>query len=361
VPTRSDDTVPAAIDDATEELVRAALNRQATRAPHPAAVRTALHAGRPARTRTPLVLAAAALAVLAAVGVPLGLHLTARPAAPPAAPTPAPVSTTAAPPPGTSMRYAPSFLPPGVVEEMRAAASDGTVSRTWQAPGSPAGGPVPSVRLLVTGPTGAYADVVQQIAQVPHRTVHGVTAGVFADDDAEQRSRLVWLPEPGTVINLTVTGMPNSMDLVQRIADSISPDSAHTVATPLLVAPLPGLPDTSLTVHGDSPRTWVADWNAQNNADTSKNPGAITVSYGPGVAAPPTSGGSPVRVDGQPGEYFPVPAGHQEVPGTAMVAVKLNGYWLEVSSLQPGQSALLRAAGAVRVHAVPTPSWLGTR
>jgi hypothetical protein len=339
----------------TEDLIRAALQAQAERAPHPGTVLEALRDNdfpRPPHRAALLVGAAAAVVVLAAVGIPLGLRLTDRPAATPTAPaisTTAP-TTGATAEPGTPLRYRPGWLPAGYTEHSRSAGA-AAEGRMWASTTHPQD----EITLTYTPPVAEWADTAAVIAASPHPATVNGHAGEFSEPPSQtDRARLVWMPDPHTVLVVAVQGGADPVSTAQHVADSVVPDGVSAVADPIRLGQLPSgfTADADFDVTGDSPTRWTAETGA-SPADQSA-PGLV-VRFG---TVPGPTSGSPVTVQGRPGwfdpQYLVEGSGHRPE-----VSVPLDGGWLEVSLVGGTEAQLLQVADTVRLSPPGPQSWIG--
>lgn len=107
----------------TEHLIRAALAKQAERAPHSGRIRHALD--KPRRRRPWLLVIVGALVAAVAVAIPVAV--SGNDPQPPATIPPAPLPSDA-----VRMKYKSTYLPEGVTEGRRTSADDGSLqSRHW--------------------------------------------------------------------------------------------------------------------------------------------------------------------------------------------------------------------------------------
>jgi hypothetical protein len=312
--TRSPLATPAPGSDHETDLIRAALQRQADRAPDPEPVLAAPSpTGRGHRPRFALVAAAAAAAVAVTAGTVTaftgpdgaqpaatapptsGLPTTATVAAV-RAPTGAP-STPARLPGATAatrirLEFSPTRLPAGLREYMRIGLVEGTkrrLARQWGPDGTAGTG---DGALLVLAVNGAPSGVVDGGTKV---TVDGVP-GRYLSAGPDDKASVEWQARPGVWLLLTQAGLGLDRAGLLGIAGSMRPDPG-SYAMPFRVA------DTSRPAGRGPVYTFhtiargSADWSAELVA------GAVTVTRGTAAVQQGPAGGRPVEVAGRTGRY----------------------------------------------------------
>jgi hypothetical protein len=378
-----------------EDLVRAAQERQAERAPHPDRIRSALpaRAARLARRRRygAATAVAAAVAVATAVTVPTlalrgGGGAGPQPAAPPSATVAeSPAVPVLAP---VGLRFRPTWLPDGLAERIRRVSGGGTdlvgavggeatgaVSRIWT-PG-PVGtdGHGGSTGLTLDARAATAADDPQANTGKPV-DVNG-ERGYYHGSRGDQKSYLEWRADAGTVVTIDEHRLGLTESEMVRIARSVRPDPAR-VQVPLTLGWLPGdLVPLGGEISGDSPTAWLAQLAAvtapaageaapatpPSGKETKEEPRTITVSLSPTTTAP--AGGEQVTVGGCPGRLVT----RRDLPGANMLYLVVDlgeGRLLTVIGSWPTANPLTRD-DLIRVAANATPgdagaaAWIGTR
>jgi hypothetical protein len=363
----------------TEALIRDALEYQAQQAAEPQTVANALRRASAPKFRrsTMLVTAVASVVVVAGIGVPVGLGVVgAHNGAQPVAVQPAKAPGTILPVTkvGTPMAYRPSWLPAGLHEAQRTVEPDGQV-RTWYPVGTNSdfvgNGATdqfaPQVTLSVQQPIAGYdsANGLAEIDKSPTKvTVNGVVGSLDDDSTLGGRARVVWAPNPDTIMSLTVAGFGagSVQQLAMRIADSVGPDDSSTLQMPFQVNDVPaGLATISTLVQGTSATDWTAetDFAKGSGAGTLANSDSETQARVILSTEPQVTAGKPVTVQGQPGFYLSrEPVDAESGPYSPAVWVSLDGYWLTVYG-QYAQQDLVRLADSVTIQPTFDLSWLG--
>jgi hypothetical protein len=355
-----------------EDVLRAALHRQADRAAPPGRVLAGMrNRARIRRRRTGIAAAASALAVAGtAVAVPF---IASSGTGPPTTNTTVqPGSTTSTPgvrPTRVPVRFLPTWLPDGVdgvetgvstrptmVERhggIRYFGDVGMISLNW-----------------VGGHMGMIGDM--ETVQINGAAGKHSVQGGFR--------YLQWRPEPGTTIQLTVREAVGKQDAL-RIANSVRP-SAVVVEVPMELGWIPAdLDRTGGQVHVAGTAVELAvdagmtsrSTGSQGSTSTAEPPPSqvrleparsLSATVAPTTDAP--AGGEPVTVNGRPGRYLEVPE-QSELRGigpTCYLVVELgDGRTLTVVGKSVNvpvwtRADLLRVAEAVRVGPNPDVSGL---
>ncbi|GAB2764486.1 hypothetical protein [Amycolatopsis magusensis] len=330
----------------TEELIKAALAKQAHRAPHSGPILHALTGERRSSRRTLVVSLVAALVAVLALGATSLLAPS---------PPPAPVAGFAQRElPGLPMRYDVGWLPDGYVETSRSYAYDYIQIRTWASGES-------RISLFVQatpGPDGlpVWTDDITGAPEPQRTSVHGRPGAFEVTDDPEQAS-LAWLPAPKVRLSLQFHEVAEPRVIAPRIAESVH-ESAD-VLTPQFDLGLP--PErVEVSVEGSSPSTAVtkaSDWN------TSGSWKEFDAAVAPAPADLP--GGYEVLVRGIRGKFVPF----QPKTGAALSVPLGDGRWMvlrtppaEYGVRGPGwESALVEVAEKIVLNSATDLSWVGTR
>jgi hypothetical protein len=335
----------------TEDLIKDALVRQAGRAPSSERVLAGL---RPpvSQSRRPMVLAAVAAVVIAiAVGIPFVL----KPAEP-AAPTTFPAVASA----GSNLKYGATWLPDGFRERFRASDSAGWGQvRNWT------NGPMIISLGVNSTRNPMWTDAAASIESGYDKTdIGGVTASYSRIDGG---ANLTWMPEPGTVLLLTLRGVPDMRTVAVGVAGSVRPDGVSPVSAGLEFGRLPaGLASTGSQVGGVSPDTGEGKIAASGGSTT------LTASLSR-VPVPKQSMGQPVMVRGRQGGYV-APIKGFDGYSDGVLSVELDGgRWLVLRSPQIisaggeqlptplGSADLVSIADSLTISATSDHSWIGTR
>jgi hypothetical protein len=336
-----------------ETLIRTVLAEQADRAPHRATVLAGLRWAAARRPHRRLALAAAGVAVaLAAIGVPIGLHLTTQPLM---AGTGQVLHVRQ---PDIPLPYHPTYLPPGYVASLRVAQST-DVSQMWEQTGHDR---------TATGPHGSNSfieldvftsgDLAQRLAHGPSVDINGVrgyvTSSTGEADDGKtiMETLTTWVPKPGVTLELTTANFVNPQDVALRVARSVVAGDTEVIAQPLSFGDLPaGYTADELLIHGTSPSKWTVTRNASSTDNRDPVIDATWSTTQPGLDSR-----LPVTVRGQQGWYGQLTA----MPSYWGVVVALDGHWLTVSMSSGGDMAtLIGIANGIAVFPDVTFPWLG--
>jgi len=369
------------------DLIRAALRRQADRAPAPEPVMAALASRsaavpQPRRPQFVLLATAAAATVAVAGGVmtltgsngqaPAGALPTGTVTAPvagwPSTPTGPTGTSGTATAWGVALEYSPSRLPAGLKERKRVGYVGGDLVRTWTpASSSAADGDGPLLSLNVRR---AAAGGLGDGPGVTDVTVGGLRGRYATAGPGDDKSAVEWQARPGLWVGLTQGGLGLDRAALLRIAESVRPDPG-TYEMPFRVSGRLGLAgrgpvDTIITVVR-SPRSWEASLAA----------GPVGITLGTAAERDAPVGGRPVHVAGRTGLYTVRRAGGVLTePSGGGTGSDVLQTWLVVP-LERGQVLTLRAgpldgpageqpslpvgSDSATPTASPIPTHLGTR
>ena len=273
--------------------------------------------------------AVAAGVVLIAAGIPLGLSLTGG-----YDPTRDPTVPPAAAPNGYVLHFDPAWLPAGFVEVHRAnGPDDAREERAWSA--TPVTGQSPRVALTAFGATSEIGtDLLNQLTKATHTvTLRGHRTAII-DDQTPTDAELTWQPDPHTVLQLDLTGLPEALATAERIATWVMPNSSATANAGLAFGTLPaGCRTFTAGVSGGSSGTATRYLYAgvESNGEQLQT---LTLQLTPAnqPPQPPSGPASSVSVLGRTGSYVAAtPA------SAAYLTVQLaDGDWLTlVNTPQP--------------------------
>lgn len=330
-----------------DELIKDALELQASRAPDGERVLERLSVARQSVSRLMLA-GVAALVIVIAMVIPFVLKPS----------SPDPVTFPAAASAGSTLKYGATWLPDGFRERFRASDSDGWGQvRTWVNGSMTISLGVNSTRDPMW--TDAAADIESGYDK---SEIGGVTASYSRIDGG---ANLTWIPEPGTVLLLTLRGVPEMRTVAVEVAGSVRPDGVSSISTGLEFGWLPvGLAGTSRQLGGASPETGAGEIVASGGATTL----TASLSHEPAHVQ-----GQAVVVRGRPGVYA---APGKDLGGLSdgVLAVELEGgRWLVLRSPPvmspalgqlPGPLTLtdfVAVADSLTVSPTPDHSWIGTR
>lgn len=341
----------------TEDLIRQAFERQASRAPDAERVRTAFHARsrRSVRRRRGVMALAAAAAIAVPVIVPATL-----PGGQEEGDVVSPL------PEEITMLYRPAWLPKGFREVRRVASTAHLEQlREWndtgwtperQAKGSPF---VPTVQ-LTTSSRWRDSGRGSRMDTFPEGSANTEVNGVRAFRGVEEHGCAVaWMNSREQVFRVRVLRQPDSCGTAMRVARSILPDGRSVLSVPVRAAWLPRLfsgKDSDGGVSQTLTKTGCqgAYWSAGGDRPT-----AVTVKIGRGALP---GGGAPVETGGRPARYvvgYPPPVDAFD-DGYRSVVVDLgSGLILSVITDRKGLSkaTLTRVAANVVVGAPPRCDW----
>ncbi|MBB5921925.1 hypothetical protein FHR81_002965 [Actinoalloteichus hoggarensis] len=362
----------------TENLIEAALERQAAAAPasEPVAARLPVLRLRRRRRMTGL----AAVAVVGALAVPTSVRAFST-SAEPASPSGPIVESTVAEPPGppsTPLRYTVTWLPDDFVEVFRSADVEGEYPQTriWapldaierQAPNE-----LTENVVVFTAHDPDEIDwdtVAEDLAASTDPTVDGSPAMLFPRDIDH---RLTWMPDDSTVLTVRVGNVLGSDtgELAYQVAESVRPDGESPVRGALEAG---WLPPSMAVAHSGVMR--VGDgWGAvltvgPRDADVAVSGPRLHAQVGEAPSRLPEHGpGTPVQVGDREGTFWPA-RDTGEGPLSAVVQVELaDGRWLE-TTLQDheptelgqeigGQESMVRFAEGLIVLEEPAGGWFG--
>jgi hypothetical protein len=266
------------------------------------------------------------------------------------------------------LRYAPTWLPPGIVETSREADARGErVRRAWHRPGATPGGPGPE-----------NGSVVMEVFDVdfPFPTDVGCWGAVSVDINGVRGNMsrdnstacVKWPAEPRTTLVVTEYGLGLSQEDLLRIARSVRPDAA--VLTVPFRIDRAGLLATTAPVgavmRGDTATGWSVGASFPVDDPDDWLPQAwVTLTS---TATPPPGGGppQPLTVGGRPARYVVKPSkGAYVDAGEAWLGVDVgSGVTLVVSivfySGVPASSAELASVVTGWTIGWPDLSWVGS-
>ncbi|MGC7093411.1 hypothetical protein ACPZ19_01980 [Amycolatopsis lurida] len=330
----------------TEELIKAALTKQAERSPHPGPVLHAL-AGQRRSSRKSLV-----VGLVAALVAVLALGATALLA--PSQPEPPPVGFAERELAGVPMRYDLGWVPDGYVETERTYSSGYVQIRTWTSGES-------MISLFVQTPRPVepkqmWTDDILNAPAADKVTVHG-RPGAFEQTNDPARVTLDWLPKPDVRLGLLFTSVPDPRAIALRVAESAT-ESAD-VLTPQFELGLPS-DRVHVTVEGSAPSTAVTTVSDFGYAGNWRE---LDATIAPAPAD--LSGGYEVMVRGVRGTFVPF----QPETGAALSVPIGEARWLVLRTPAakygvqgPGwESALVPIAEQVVLNSKVDFSWVGTR
>lgn len=347
----------------TDELIRAALRRQAERAPDAAPVLAALRrAQAPRSSRGTLIAAGAALVAAFAIALSFSVQ-DPGPAAPAAAPTLPPSSPelTQARTPPVLFHYQPGWLPDGFVETERAFTmlmpAPPPTQRTWSLPGTSA--------TLTLAVDHHAVDVVPAVeASLAQTTsdqvdVNGRTG--YVTGDGPDSASVVWLTSGGDEITVSVE-YQQARTVALRAARSVTDTGTGTLTPQLRFG---WLPETTTRVRtsvtGTSPGEARCTIVAQHKID-GQEVGTVDAS----VARRPLTPGPnahPVAVGDRQAVYE-----SQDARTATLTVDQGNGQWLVVRETVavPGQHRLsepelIELAASISIDNAADVSWLGQR
>jgi hypothetical protein len=333
---------------AHDELIKDALELQASRAPSGDRVLAELSVVRqPVRRRSLVLAGVAALVIAIAVGIPFALKPS----------TPDPVTFPAAVSAGSKLKYGATWLPDGFRERFRASDGNGWGQvRNWTNGSMTISLGVNSTRSPMW--TDAAADIESGYDKVE---IGGVTASYSRTDGG---AKLTWIPEPGTVLLLTLRRVPDMRRIAVEVAGSVRPDGISSISTGLEFGRLPvGLAGTSMQLGGVSPETGAGEIVA-SGGDTTLT---ASLSHEPARVA-----GQAVVVRGRQGVYA-APVKTPDGFSDGVLAVELEGgRWLVLRSpqiMRAGEQLptpltspdFVAVADSLTVSTTPDHSWIGTR
>lgn len=322
-----------------ETLIRDVLTGQADRAPHRATVLAGVRWSRAHRGNRRLAMVAAGVTVvLAAIGIPLGLHLTSRPAAP----VPPANVRIGRQPPDIPLPYRVDWLPPGYVVALRSAEPGGDHVQRWE----PA------------DHSGPYIEV-DDYARPPHTPrppgAHFVVIGGFDCWYVTTQQQVMLVYEAGGhSFHVTVAGVVDQVDVAEDVArqtQAMNLTKPDTVPQMLTFGELPtGFQAAYLTVQGTSPTSWTVTRTADGPSD-----GDVAAALS--TTQPSVTHQQSVRVRGRPGWFGPL----TDDPIMVAVVVRLDGGWLTVHAKQDSLTVvqLTAIADGVGVYPDTNLSWLG--
>jgi hypothetical protein len=364
-----------------EELVRAAQDRQAGRAPTDR-VRAALpsritHARRRRRIFTAAGSAVAAVAVAGAIAVPSlatrggGATVAHRPGA---TVTPSQVTSTELPSAAARrtyrLAYRPTWVPAGYRERIRSAndanppeSAGSSLMRVWKKHvglGDPWGGA--GLTLYVTS---GLADSSTQLDTNGKPVVVNGSHGFYVPSQGDHKSYVGWTVDAHTALMVSADHLDISEQSLVRMARSVVPDTG-TLPSPVVCGWLPdGWTATGFQVSGDAAATWRAEVFLSNpDAPVSKVPssdpntqGSLSIVVGSTTDAP--AGGAKLTVGGHPARH-PVRTDESGKSLTYLVVDLGRGRLMTLIGSGGGLTLATIEKIAARTDVSTTaPSWLG--
>jgi hypothetical protein len=358
--------VNSEIDDVIREAVREQerLAAPADRVRAALPTRAASYARRRRATVGLTAMAAAAAAVAVAVAVPTVLREPAGGGGVAAPPTAASTEDPAADPGlgSVPLRFAPTWLPAGMVERSRFVPVTGTPAtksgmvRVWSRE------PLDQESGFVADDAhvGLYASRARPDPGADHAPPVAVDengqrirgGGTVAEVDVDGRpgryydGMVTWQIDEKTQLMLVAPGVGLSKEDLLRIARSVRPDST-ALRSPLRLGWLPdGFVEQDLTVAGNSATEWEARMVAERKA-TPDEPakGFVSVELGPRNGDDPSSG-ERFEIDGRPARLTQVDIELTTRPG-------YRARWALVVDLDSGRR--LTVFGGVGPHAGQAP------
>jgi len=357
-----------------DNLVRQALELQASRAPDPerilAALSTRVTQRRRARVARAVVTFAAVGAAAAALAVPtVVLHdrsrsATPRPGASPTSAT-SPSTSAMAEIPTVTLKYRPTWIPTEFIAMIRDAdinrgdAEDSSTLLTWRVPNANGTGTSRTLemKIFTTKNPGRYLGTGTSVTISGHPGWYGVNPAGSSTGPS-----LTWQVDTDTVIMIMVgDSLLSSQDLT-KIAESVRPDPT-TLTTPLRAGWLPtGLLPQSVGLSGTSASTWSA---TVGFGEPSPAPGVSPsssqwdrpyagIAFGTSTNAP--AGGDAIDVTGHSARVITQSSPINQV----FVVVDLGqGLLLTVIGLSITRDDAVTIAKNVEVGEVPDVSWIG--
>ncbi|WP_436495267.1 hypothetical protein [Actinokineospora sp. HUAS TT18] len=354
------------MNDTQEELIKAAFQRQAERAPDVVRIQAALRAAeRPSRLRW-VGLTVAAAAAATAITVPIVLTRDLAPTENPVASgEPSPTTVRPATPvrePGLALPYKPTWLPEGFVEFTRSGGGEHEPwSRVWTVNPAEVRWPDLGTQTLIfqrrsgsSLPHGIEQGEVIQVNGVQAYLGRGMAIGGDRGDTAE----VIWIQSPGEVLRLSLNGFPNAIETVRRIAQSIEADPVAAVpAEALRFGWLPdGMVNDVVNASGDRPNHYSLFRSSMSGGDKAIQ---ATVSDAPpiwidepGINRTET----PVTVRGLQGKHVSVSGDTR--PSSGIVVQLADGRWLNVGG-PPDRDLMVRVANELQIAPLTPMNWIG--
>lgn len=348
-----------------EDLLRAAQQRVADRAPDPDRIRAGLpaRARRKARRRTGTLVVA--VAVAGALTVPaLVLRRDNSVSVQPAAPNP---QTSSAPAGSVPLRYRPTWLPAGLGERSRIASlvslGDGHldgVNRTWTS------GPL-SASLETKHPSLSLGFRNAKTADEPRANqgtavdINGKT-GYYHGAGGDTKSYVEWRIDADLVASVFQSGLGLTQQQLVRIAESVQPDPA-ALAVPMRLNWLPDdLKAQFVEATGNDPAGWrfrvsgekQREFTGKDVTDANRS---VSVEYGTALSIGVPDGGEAITVAGRPGRYV-----ERAVEGSMVVPYVVvdmgQGRFITVIANGVSRADMIKVAANVEVTGEPDLAWL---
>lgn len=331
-----------------EALIREVLTEQAGRAPHRATVLAGLRWGAHRRRYRRLTMAAAGVAaVLVAVGVPLGLHLTAAPA-----PTAHPVLVTR--PPDVPLTFRVTWLPAGYVATARSAQPHEHLSQRWEPAAGSSSGPAGLAPYVEFDTLAGQGQVAGPSGTQPV-DVDGTPGGLSTSGGgagSPGTAAVTWRTS-GTTFEVSAVNLPDSADVALHVARSVTPDHGDVIGQPLWFGALPsaGYETDDLRIRGTAP----GDWLAERLATKIDGPTFVATWT---ATRPHFDHAVSVTVRGGVG-WYGEPAATS--PNQQGVAVQIGQRWLlvTVSATAAMRDTLIGIVNGMSVEPDATMPWLG--
>jgi len=355
-----------------DDDIRVALDRIAADAPDPNRVRAGLARRARAVHQRRLVLAAGGAVVVAGmIGMPAWIGLSARrvPVGGPDVRTSPNLGRPGREGPlfdenrWAPLRYRPTWLPEGLVEQARAATLRGGRPdyqyRRWEDPGPrPSAWPPPRDEtpdaptvVLELGP----ADTVVAAGSWTPVTINGVAGRVSPAVDPSPG--VVWPVDAGLNLRVSVSGVPDPLTVALRVARSVQGDLAAIVESPFTFGWLPagiiGEERASVIAAGDR-SGYVVGLEIDRERQT-----LVRVVNGTGVVDMVPDGGGPVTVRGRPGLGAVNPDGASWVSAVDEFGQRIFATGLVSAGL--GLPDLVRVVEELTVNLGPDLGWMGRR
>jgi hypothetical protein len=237
------------VTNLTEELIKAAMAKQAERAPHPGPIINALQQPhrRPRRV-WPLVIALlGTAAVAAAIAIPALRTTTAlEPAKPPKLQIP--------------IAYTIGAVPEGFYEFKRTSDLNTTSqTRVWKASRSDG---MLSLTVVHRGGDDYWFELLTKLPFLGTPVVVNGVSGYSIGDGGKPDgiAQVAWQPDPNTYIEVTMSKVPGQNETVQTVAQSVRPDGKSTVCAVASFGQLPpAYKYVTVVVAGTSP-TDASGW-----------------------------------------------------------------------------------------------------
>lgn len=235
----------------TEDLIKAAMTKQAERAPHPGPIINVLQQPR-RRTRRvwPLVIAViGTAAVVAAIAIPMALRSDSA------------LEPAKAPKLQIPMAYTIGAVPAGFYEFKRTSDLNTTSqTRVWKMSGG--NDALLTLTVVHRGGDDYWFNLLTKLPNLGTPVVvNGVSGYTIGDrGKPDGTAQVAWQPDPNTYIEVTMSKMPGQNEAVQAVAQSVRPDGKSTVTAVARFGQLPAVYKyVTMVVAGTSP-TDASGW-----------------------------------------------------------------------------------------------------